>query len=523
MQRRLLILVPLVLVLVGGLVFIRSALNADVLRGAAEARLSAILGQPVSIGSVRVALMPVPAVVGSDVVVGSERASPELALERVRIVPRLGSLLRGSYVIRDVTLEGLTVRIVREPPGRWRFPAVVPAPGGDAGSGVVIERVRLRGGQVRILELTGDQLRETSRIDEIEGEAAADASGLRVTPISGRVGGAAITGEATVNPQEARFEFTLARITGDDLDNVIGLAASEPPPFLALPRPASASMAVRIDRGKSRLTGTGSLRAGEVGFYSLRLHRLEAPIKTDGSRITFAPATFALYGGTHRGSMVVDLSKTPPRWSLDSSVTSVDAGDFLSALTGHEQRVDGTASATAALHAGVGDAMPHGLQGRMQVAVVDGVIRQFPLLAAINRALRLAEGDTRDTRFEKLSATLAFGAAGSAATDDLLLLARDLRVEAAGRIGFDRSLDLAGLAVLSPERASEAIRSVRELSGLRNDRGELELPIRIGGTLDDPSFGIDLKAALGRSIEEELRRRIRGLFRRDPGGDGAPR
>jgi hypothetical protein len=59
---------------------------------------------------------------------------------------------------------------------------------------------------------------------------------------------------------------------------------------------------------------------------------------------------------------------------------------------------------------------------------------------------------------------------------------------------------------------------VRELSGLRNDRGELELPLTISGSLDDPSFGIDLQAVIGRSIKEELKRRIRDLFRR-PGGE----
>jgi hypothetical protein len=519
MRRRLLIIVPLLLVMVGGYIFIRSVLNADVLSGIAEARLSAVLGQPVSIGSVRVSLLPVPAVVGSDISVGPQGDAPELSLERVRIVPRLRSLVRGPYVIRDITLEGLAVRIIREPSGGWRLPAVVPAPGGDASSGVIVERVRLRAGQVRVFELTlRDGLKETSRIEAIEGEATADATGVRVSPIRGRVGGAEITGEASVSPQAARFGFALREIKGEDLDNVLGLAASEPPGFLSLPRPASTSMSIRIDRRNSRMTGTGSLVAPEIGFYSLRLQGFEAPIKTDGARIAFAPATFALYGGTHRGAMVVDLSRTPARWSLESTVTGVDVGDFLAAMTEHEQRIDGTTSATATLRAGVGDPMPNGLEGRMHVTVVNGVISQFPLLAAINRALRLAEGDTRDTRFEKLSATMALGGSGYATTDDLVLLARDLRVEAAGRIGFDRSLDLAGLAVLSPDRAAEAIRSVRELSGLRNDRGELELPIRVSGTLDDPSFGIDLKAAVGKSIKEELRRRIRNLFRRDPGG-----
>jgi hypothetical protein len=251
---------------------------------------------------------------------------------------------------------------------------------------------------------------------------------------------------------------------------------------------------------------------------------VEAPIKTDGVKLTFDPTTFTMYGGTHRGSVTIDLSKTPARWSLVGRVSGVDVSGFLRDFTGRDQRLDGTASAVPALRGIVGEPIPQTLDGRMQLDVVNGVIREFPLLTAINRALRLAEGDARDTRFERLSATLMFEsraarssagarAPGYATTENLVMQARDVRVEAAGRIGFDRSLDLAGQAVLSPEKTAGAIRSVRELSGLRNDRGELELPLTIAGTVDTPSIRIDLKTAVGRSIKEELRRRLRGWIR----------
>jgi uncharacterized protein involved in outer membrane biogenesis len=498
-------------------------LNPEVIRRAAESRLSTVLGQPVSIRDVRVSVFPVPAVIGSDIAIGPRGETPELALRRVRIVPRVPSLFRGPYVIRDMTLDGLTVHIVRES-GRWRFPPVVPVAGADKGSGLVIERVRVTGGRVRVLELpTGGVIHQTSSIEDIEGEAVAHADGLRVSPIRGRVRSAEVTGDAVMNAQEARMDFSMAEVKSEDLEAVLGLAATNPPKLLSLPKPAAVTLSVRIDRLKSRLSGTGSLRAPEVSVDTLRLQSVEAPIKTDGVRITFDPMTFSIYGGTHSGTAVVDLSRT--RWALESKVTHVDVGQFLSAYAGRDQHLDGTASATASLQAGVGEPLPRSLEGRIYVDVVNGVVREFALLAAINRALRLAEGSTRDTRFERLTATLAFAggvgrmsaeaaASGNVTTNDLVLQARDVRVEAAGRIGFDRSLALAGKAVLSPERSSETIRSVRELSGLRNDRGELELPLTIGGTLDDPSFSIDLQAAVGRSIKEELRRRFRDLLRR---------
>jgi hypothetical protein len=242
------------------------------------------------------------------------------------------------------------------------------------------------------------------------------------------------------------------------------------------------------------------------------LDGLSASLEVEGSRLRFQPTTFTVSGGTYDGALGVDLAQTPPRWSIDSAVSGLDAGGFLSALTARDQRLDGTARLRAALRGAVGEPLDRTVEGRLQVRVANGVIRQFPLLATINRTLRLAEGDSSDTRFEQLSATMAV-ANGWAVTSDLLMVARDVRVEARGRIGFDRMLDLEGQAVLSPVRTAAAIRSVLELAALRNDRGELEIPLTITGTADSPSIALDLQAAITRSLKEELRRRLRGLFK----------
>ena len=512
MRRRLLI-AALVLILVAGFVLIRTALKPDALRTAAEARLSAMLGQPVRIGDVSASMFPTPAVVGTNISIGADPQRAELSLESIRVVPRLRSLVSGPFTIREVALVGLGLRIVREADGQWRFPSVVPAPGGSGDAGVVVERVRLTGGRVRVIEETRAGLRETSSIGEVEAEAVAEGSSLRISPLRGMLGGSAVSAQVSVDPSHVQATFTLPQVRGEDLPAVLGLAAAEPPPFVTLTEPAAVDMSVVFDRKTGRLKGTGKLSAPRLRFYSLQLSRLEAPIATDGVKLTFDPATFALYGGSERGSLTVDLSGPVPRWMLDSQVSNLDVGDFLGDLAGESQQVDGIGTGSARVGGRVDDPMPGGLAGQSRVTIADGVIRGFPLLATINRALRLAEGDAQDTRFERLSATFRF--AGAAETDDLVLVAREMRVEAAGRIGYDGALALRGVAALSPERTERAIRSVRELTGLRNDRGELEVPLTISGSIENPSFGIDLKAALGRSIKEEFRRRIRNLFRRD--------
>ena len=307
MRRRLFILAALLLAAgVGAWLVVRSTLNPDVIRREVESRLAAALGQPVSIGGVRVAAFPVPAVIGSDIAIGSRRETPDLELQRIRIVPRIRSLFRGPYVIREATLEGLTARIVREIDG-WKFPAVVPVPGGAEASGLIVERVRVAGARIRVLARARGLIEQTSLIEDIEGEAVADASGLRLSPIRGRIGSTGITGDAVMNAQEARLDFRMPEVKGQDLAAVLGLTATDAPDFVTLPKPASVSLAIRIDRKTSRLSGTGSLRAPDMSVYALRLQNVDTPIRTDGARITFDPMTFSMYGGAHNGKVVVNL------------------------------------------------------------------------------------------------------------------------------------------------------------------------------------------------------------------------
>ena len=512
---RRLLLAAVVLVVVGVVIvaLLLRSLRAGELRAGVEARLSAALGQPVSIGQVNLSFFP-PSLSGTDVRIGDTRVQePAIEVASVRIIPRLRSLLSGDLVVEELTLDGFVVAVVRDEAGAWHVPSVVPAPTAGSAAGPVVERVSISNGRVRVLDLQNvDELREASSIDDLAAEMRVEGGGLALSPITGRIGGAEISGEAGTDGSGVRLEFSARKIADADLPVFLRLLGSDRPGFVRLPDPASASAQLRVDRRTSQLSGKGTLQAPRVWLEPLQLDRFEAPFTIQGSRLVFQPTTFALYGGTHEGSVTVRMSDTPPQWISESRVRGLDAGDFLKALNGSDQRLDGTATVTASLRGRVGEPLDRTVTGQVQMTVTDGVIRDFPMLAAINRALKLAERAEGDTKFERLSGTFAI-AAGQAATDDLVLQAAHLRAEVKGRIGADRSLALRGVAVLSPERSAQAIASVRELSALRNDAGEVELPLTIGGTLDAPSFGLDVKAAMEKGITNELRRRIRRFIR----------
>ena len=269
MRRRLRVLtgavVALAVMAALGVVFLRQALLRGPVRQAAEARLSAALGQPVTIGSVGVSFFPTPAITGTDIHVGSATVqAPSVRLARIRIVPTLRSIFSHTIAIEDVRLEGFVVSVLHGRDGRWRAPAAVPAPGASQGAGVSIARVRTVDGQLRVFDETAEGMRERSAIDRIDADVVPDEAGIRLAPIRGRIGNAEITGEARADRTGVRLAFSAPSIGNDDLTPMLALLDSTRPPFLRLDKPAAVTADVHIDRASSRLGGGGTIRAPAV-------------------------------------------------------------------------------------------------------------------------------------------------------------------------------------------------------------------------------------------------------------------
>jgi uncharacterized protein involved in outer membrane biogenesis len=493
------------------LLAIRGSLIADFVREIAESRLSAALGQPVAIGQLGFSLTPRPAFTGSDIRVGdTAQQAPALSIARVEVFPVLRSFFRGPIHITEVSLDGFTISILRGADGRWRAPAVFPAPTRGAG-GIGIDRVRVAGGRLLIFDVAVDgALRERSRIDDMRTELVMTPGGLRLAPLTGRVGGAEIRGEAETDPQSVQLDFSAPAIRDADLPALFGLLAASRPAVVHLDEPAAASVSVRIDRATSRLTGSGTLRAPALTIDPLRVQQLNAPFVIQGNQLTFTPTTFTINGGSHEGRFTLTLGDTPS-WAMDGVVRDLDMGALLDTIAGRDAKLDGRGRIDAKLKGRFEPGFLTRADGGARLVISNGVLHDFPLLAAVNRALRLSEGDGQDTRFEELTASLAI-ARGTATTDDLVIQAGHLRAVLSGRIGFDRSVDLRGRAFVSAERVAAGVDSVRELARLSKG-GEIVVPLTITGSLDAPKFNIDVGSIIREGVVDELKRRMRGLFK----------
>ena len=517
MQRRFVTGIAIVFGIIAALAVllaIRGSLIAGFVREMAESRLSTALGQPVTIGHLGFSLTPRPAFTGSDIRVGdAAQQAPAVSLDRVEVFPVLRSFLQGPIHITEVSLDGFTISLLRDADGKWRAPAVFPAPTRGAGGGIGIDRVRVAGGRLLIFDVgEDDAIRERSRIDDMRTELVMTPGGLRLAPLTGRVGGAAISGEAETDPQSVRLTFSAPAIRDADLPALFGLLAASRPAVVRIEEaePAAASVSVRIDRATSRLTGTGTLRAPALTIDPLRLQQLNAPFIIQGTQLTFAPTTFTINGGSHEGRFTLTLGDAPA-WAMDGVVRDLDVGALLDTVAGRDAKLDGRGRIDAKLKGRFEPGFLTRMEGGARLVVSNGVLHDFPLLAAVNRALRLSEGDGQDTRFEELTASLVI-ARGTATTDDLVIQAGYLRAILSGRIGFDRSVDLRGRAIVAAERVAAGVDSVHELARLRKG-GEIVLPLTITGSLDAPKFDIDVGTIIREGVVDELKRRLQGLFK----------
>lgn len=507
----------------------RRALSPEKVRPLVEAKLSAALGKPVTVGSFGFSLFPLPGVTASDIRAGgSGGAAPSLTLKEVKVVPSLASLFSGTVVIDYVDLVGLDMAVRRDRSGRWILPV---APGGEAsqpqapsGPSPVVRLVRLRGGTFRLVD---DVLRspsgshEVAVVKEIEGRLQSAGGLAKVEELKGHLGQSRLTGSADFGGDGATLRFATASLDSRDLPALMALLGMAPIQGLSVEGKVPLDVALTIPSGPKPIGATGHASAERLRLGTLTLEGLQSPFRLERGVVTMDPLTFVAYRGREKGSVALNLNRTPTSYTIRTSVEGLDVNAALSANTSAKDFLYGTAQTRgnvrgAGFEPGV---LQRNLAGQAEVDVRDGMIRNFPLLARINQALRITAGDDKDTRFQSLTGHFDIGA-GRAHTEDLLLNAGEMNVLCKGDVNLDLTLGLKGTATFTPTKSRDVVHSVAELSRLQNDRGELEIPLTISGPISSPNIAVDLAGALKKGVEKEikdkfqdkLKDKLKGLF-----------
>ncbi len=510
----------LVILLVGSL----QALKSAGARSRIASALSTALGQPVTIGALNASIFPTPSLSARDIGVGGSdsAAAPGVSLASVRIVPQLSSILPGrTLTIDHVDLTGLNISIRRDSAGRWLIP-LPPAPSADTtggGSTIDLNQLRARGGSIRVVD---DQLRApaggptVTTITGVEADLQARGGRVNVPRFTGRLGESVVTGSTDIGPKGAELRLRSESIHAGDIPALFALAGMRASPLLSIRGKAPFEMTVSLPPGFATHSVTGKAAIEQVKFGTLSFEQLQAPFRLDRGVFILDPLTFTTYGGKQSGTVSVDINQPVPVYSIRTSVQNLDVNRALNANTTMKDFLAGSGRLTGNVR-GSGNtaaALKRTLTGTAGFELKDGVIRNFPLLAAINQALGITQGTDRDTKFQSLSGTAKLGG-GTARSNDLALRAGELSLTGNGTLGFDQRLNLRLTAAASPAMSKQLTQRVALLQQLSNDRGQVTFPVIVTGTTTAPRISVDLGSVAKKELESKVEKGILDLLQKD--------
>ena len=522
------------LVLLAALVLPYFLFDAETQRGIIASRLEAALGRKVTLGKVRLGLLP-PALHLYDPEIAERLGFPGTAFStaegmqaRVRLLP----LLRGRLEVPSVELDEPTVHLVKNRRGVWNFATLGQTKGKTKGQGkgkrkrpeapsppLEIDELRIRNGTLTVTDLQKRQPKVTfdrifvtltnfSPDRPFDWEVSVRPPGHKKAAIEteGR-GGPVNRDNLAASPAEGEVEFEnvelagLAPFTGQPgLSGLFGGQASFSsdgkaaqvkgkyrvarlrlsPKAGVAQAPVSGRFQLQYDSNRNRLQvqqfqiGTGRAVAHTTGQVRLG-RRSTVNLKT---RLSDAPLT--------------DLARLLPALGVKLPPGSSLTGGTLSG----EMQVRGPLQSPS--RSG-------------HVEATNARLTNYNVAGQLGGIIRLAGVDTggKDTVIEQFKTKFA-SKKGYTKLTDLLLVIPGLQIAGNGGFADDGPLDFRGTATLTRAEGAAVAGLLQSVTGASGT-----IPFRVTGTLENPVFRPDVGGLVKqRAAEQQFLKGLGSLFQK---------
>jgi len=341
------------------------------------------------------------------------------------------------------------------------------------------------------------------------------ANSVRLDKLDLQLDGTQLRGALAVTSLDSKaitFDMNVDHI---DLDRYLAPeSAASPPVAKSDQRPVELpTTAVRT------LNVSGNFSIGTAKAAGLALSNVRLTLEAKDGVVHLFPIKASLYGGEYSGDITYDAHEAVPSVKLDQQVTGVNIEPLLKDSINSE-RLSGRGNAGTKL-AGVGrtsDVLMKNLSGRVDANLANGAVNGIDLWYEISRAQALLKqqaapggSDDRRTKFDtfKMSADIV---GGVATTKDLVITSQYLRVTGAGSSNLvTKAIDYHIVATIlkAPPSAQGS-----ELSQLTL----ADIPVDIGGTMNDPKVRPDLqgilKSKLKQKLQDTLKNKLQGILNR---------
>jgi uncharacterized protein involved in outer membrane biogenesis len=459
-KRAILVVLALLVVAAGGLYFFaQRILASDFARTQLEQQLSARLGKPVHIGSLRAHIYPGIAVDLREVSIGQPEA---LHVAQIRAFTGIRALFAREVDVR-------------------RIDVVNARPGGtpvafDLSASVLADRL-----DVTALTIRGP-----------------------ITTINAR---GTLTSLSRI---EGRFEAHSDLLDLNELIVIAGAMAPAQPAHGRNAPPTPMRLVVKLTSARVRF-GTDEFKD------------LATTIDAGPGHVVLEDLSVKLFSGGFKGRLEADTRNTAPGLKLTGSLTGIDVADLLQrtgSAGGVTGRLSGNVS--LASQGTDGSQLTHNARGTIVAMVQDGTLPHLDMVRTIVLAFGKPSPDGAagsGTAFTSLGGTFAL-AASTLRSENLSLRSRDVDADGRGTLAIETGAVEARADVsLSPELTAQAGTDLRRYA---QQNGRVILPATVSGTINQPSVFIDVAAAAKRAITNEMQRRatdfIGGLFKKKKGG-----
>ena len=249
------------------------------------------------------------------------------------------------------------------------------------------------------------------------------------------------------------------------------------------------------------------------------VRHLQIAAETQGQDVLLQNLSFQLFDGQVAAKGRITSGPETPPFTGNMTIQGMQLGPALHAFATTQVSISGTAGADFVVQ-GRGLSMPDltkSLEGTGHVAVKDGKIEGVNLLheaISILKITGISLDNAKVTAFSTIETDLAIKQ-GTIHVQRLLMDSHDFQATGRGTIGFDQTLHLTVNLNLSQDLSRKIVRS-SPAAKLAMKEERLILPLVITGTVQAPSYGLDMKGLTGK-VQEQMQKKfeetIDGLLR----------
>jgi len=304
-----------------------------------------------------------------------------------------------------------------------------------------------------------------------------------------------------------------------NLDELIAPA----PPSAKEQAPAKAETGKEPEPVKLKMKAIATLDIGKTRYKGMSMTNFRSRYELNNNVLKIPYLNGNTLSGAFAVKAAVDLAQRGTRYSINSDLKGISIEELTDAFAPKVKgKLVGILSGKADI-AGAGtlpENVKRNLKGKGEFAIKNGSLKNSELSARFLQILGLQ--DLREIPIEKADGR--FTISNGIVNLTTAISSRDMTIDEKGTIGMDEKLDLGILARVSDRLAPKVVSQSSIAKFLSGEKGWTALPLRVGGTISNPSYGVDTRA-VGKKATEGIQKRIgEEIFKRvpkeqQPGGD----